>query len=171
MLGSTATKLRVLQEHLATVTKHAKAKSAKAHSEKAVASKSDRSTVMFSMGLRHHLLAEPARTNRLSGGIGSTTGQPGRRLAIISQPRTSQAEKKTLVVAAVRTISKMTNNGHHTVLEPADIPADAIVEDRYVDLSTREVHGCVSLQSKGRKSFELQYYAWMAWMQAFVYGS
>ena len=55
----------------------------------------------------------------------------------------------------------MTNNGHHTVLKPADIPAYAIVEDRYVDLSTREVHGCVTLQSKGRKSFELQHYAWM----------
>ena len=55
----------------------------------------------------------------------------------------------------------MTHNGHHSVLKPADIPAYAIVEDRYVDLNTREVHGYVSLQSKGRKSFKLQHYAWM----------
>ena len=85
----------------------------------------------------------------------------GGRLAIISQPGASRAEKKTLVVAAVRFVSKMTHNGHHSVLKPADIPAYASVEDRYMDLSTREVHWCVSLQSKGRKSFELQHYAWM----------
>ena len=47
----------------------------------------------------------------------------------------------------------MTHNGHHSILKPIDIPAYAIVEDPYVDLSTREVHGCVALQSKGRKSF------------------
>ena len=36
-----------------------------------------------------------------------------------------------------------------------------MIEDRYMDLGTREVHWSVTLQPKGWESFELQHYAWM----------
>ena len=64
-------------------------------------------------------------------------------------------------MATVWIISKVTSYGHHTVLEPADIPAGGMIEDRYMDLGTREVHWSVTLQTEGRKSFELQHNAWM----------
>ena len=64
-------------------------------------------------------------------------------------------------MTAVWILFEVTQGGHYSVLCSADIPASAIVEDRNMDLRTGEVHGCVLLQGKGRKSFELQYYAWM----------
>ena len=45
--------------------------------------------------------------------------------------------------------------------KPINIPACVIVEDRYVDLRAKEIHGGVSRQGKYKKSFDLQHYACM----------
>ena len=59
---------------------------------------------------------------------------------IICHPESTRAQKQALVVATLGLNAEMAQDGHHSVLYPTDIPAGIIVEDRNVDLRTREVH-------------------------------
>ena len=102
---------------------------------------------------------QPKQEGRAADGVYDRA--PDCRSAIVCHSGTARAKKQALVVTAVWILSEVTQDGHHSALCLADIPASAIVEDRNVDLRRGEVHGCVLFQSKCRKWFELQHYAWV----------